>query len=300
MRLIIWPLHGTAVPSRLCAWSVAHGVASAPTTAHLQQRELNLSATLAQGIPESRSDRSPATSAVVAVSATSDESNGNPHRVRLNNAYVNALESAGLVPVVVPPLTSNEGVHAILSRVDGLLLTGGEDVEPSLYGQPRSSKCHESNISRDHTEIALVKAAREMGLPVLAICRGPQLLNVALGGTLIQDIPSEVPNALAHEVREDRAARVHDVSIEPGSRLAKAIGKTQITVNSLHHQSVLDVAPGMRVTARAPDGIVEAIESTDDDWWALAVQWHPEELNDSPEPWDRGIFKAFADRLAAE
>jgi putative glutamine amidotransferase len=258
-----------------------------------------LSSTLAQGIPDTHSIRAPGTSAVVAVSATSDAANGNPHRVRLNNTYVRALESAGLIPLVVPPLVNTESVRAILARVDGLLLTGGEDVEPSLYRQPRSSRCGEPNLERDHTEIALVKAAREMRLPVLAICRGPQLLNVALGGTLIQDIASEVPGALAHNAREDRAARVHDVSIDADSKLADAIGATEITVNSLHHQSVRDVAPGMRVSAVAPDGIVEGIESDSDDWWALGVQWHPEEMNDSPEPWDRGIFKAFADRLAA-
>lgn len=208
-----------------------------------------------------------------------------------------ALESAGIVPLLVPPLSSGADIRAILSRVDGLLLTGGEDVEPSLYGQPRSPRCGPSNAARDHTEIALVRAAREMSLPVLAICRGPQLLNVALGGTLIQDIPSEVPNALGHEAREDRTARVHDVSIDEGSRIADAVGATHITVNSLHHQSVRDVAPGLKVTARAPDGIIEGVESASDEWWAIAVQWHPEEMNDSPEPWDRGIFKAFAERL---
>ena len=255
-----------------------------------------MSSTLAHDIPASRTISSPRTSAVVAVSATSDTASG-PHRVRLNNAYVTALESAGIVPVVVPPLSNNDAVRSILSRVDGLLLTGGEDVEPSIYGQPRSSKCGSSNEARDHTEIALVRTAKEMRLPVLAICRGPQLLNVALGGTLVQDIPSEIPGALGHEAREDRSARVHDVKIDEGSRIAQAVGETDITVNSLHHQSVRDVAPGLKVTAKAPDGIIEGIESASDDWWAIAVQWHPEEMNDSPEPWDRGIFKAFAERL---
>jgi putative glutamine amidotransferase len=255
-----------------------------------------LSSTLAHDIPDSRPIPAPRASAVVAVSATSDFTGG-PHRVRLNNAYVTALESAGIVPVVVPPLSSNDAVGAILSRVDGLLLTGGEDVEPSLYGQPRSAKCGVSNEARDHTEIALVRSARAMRLPVLAICRGPQLLNVALGGTLIQDIPSEVPNSLGHNAREDRSARVHDVNIDEGSRIAAAVGGTRISVNSLHHQSVRDVAPGLKVTATAPDGIIEGLESDTDDWWAIAVQWHPEEMNDSPEPWDRGIFKAFAERL---
>ena len=235
---------------------------------------------------------------VVAVSATSDSQNGNLPRVRLNSAYVSALESAGLVPLIVPPLASEESIRAILSRVDGILLTGGEDVEPSLYGQARSPHCGPSNAARDQTEIALARAAREMRKPLMAICRGPQLLNVALGGTLIQDIPTEVPGALAHEVRDDRSERVHSVTIDPGSRAADAIGATEITVNSLHHQSVRDVAPGLVVTARAPDGVIEAIESDSPEWWALAVQWHPEEMNDSAEPWDRGIFRAFADRLA--
>lgn len=257
-----------------------------------------MSSTVTQRIPQPQSIRAPQNSAVVAVSATSDATDGNPHRVRLNNAYVHALENAGLVPVVVPPLANSESVLAVLSRVDGLLLTGGEDVEPSLYRQDRSPECGESNVARDITEIALVQCAREMKLPVLAICRGPQLLNVALGGTLIQDIPSEVPNALGHNAKADRSARVHPVSIEPDSRLLEAIGETTINVNSLHHQSALEIAPELRVTARAPDGIVECLESASDDWWVLAVQWHPEEMSESPEPWDRGIFRAFADRMS--
>jgi putative glutamine amidotransferase len=98
-------------------------------------------------------------------------------------------------------------------------------------------------------------------------------------------------------VRDTRDARTHDVIIEPDSRIAKAVGATRITVNSLHHQALLEVAPSLRVTARAPDGVIEGVESQSEDWWVIAVQWHPEEMNDSPEPWDRGIFRAFAARL---
>lgn len=235
----------------------------------------------------------------VAVSATSDTKFG-IHRVRLNTAYITALELAGLVPVVVPPLLDASAVRAVIAATDGLVLTGGEDVDPALYGQPRHERLSTVNRPRDETEIALVLAAREARKPVLAICRGPQLLNVALGGTLIQDIASLVPGALAHEPEgghDVRDVRTHEVNIEPGSRAAAAVGETRISVNSLHHQSVLDPAPGLRITARAPDGIIEAVESEDDDWWVLAVQWHPEEMNDSPEPWDRGIFRAFAARL---
>jgi len=259
-----------------------------------------VSSAIAQSLSESRPHRPDASSPAVAVSATSDVRPGNPHRLRLNSTYIISLESAGLIPLVIPPLRSAAAARDIVSRVDGLVLTGGEDVEPSLYGQPRSPECGVSNESRDRTEIALISAAREFRKPVLAICRGPQVLNVALGGTLIQDIPSEVPGALDHDSRDDRAARVHDVDIDAGSRIADALGATKITVNSLHHQSIRDLAPGLRITARAPDGIVEGVESADDDWWVMAVQWHPEEMNDSPEPWDRGLFKAFADRLGRE
>jgi len=123
------------------------------------------------------------------------------------------------------------------------------------------------------------------------------MLNVALGGTLYQDIPAQIAEALGHNSKDARSSRIHPVRIEPGSRIAEAIGATDISVNSLHHQSVRDVAPGLVATAHSPDGVIEGIESTDPDWWAIGVQWHPEEMNDAPEPWDRGIFKAFANKL---
>ena len=259
-----------------------------------------MSSTITQNIPGSRTLDSKSVAPVVAVSATSDTRLGGAHRVRLNSTYVIALESAGLIPVVIPPLASPEQARSILERVDGVLLTGGEDVDPALFGQDQSAMCGAPNRARDETEIALALAARDLGKPLLAICRGPQLLNVAFGGTLIQDIPSEVPGALNHNADDDRGARVHPVSIQPDTLTARSIGATEVSVNSLHHQSVKDVAPGFRITATAPDGIVEAIEWDGDDWWALGVQWHPEEMNDSPEPWDRGLFRAFADKLTGE
>ncbi len=233
----------------------------------------------------------------VAVTATSDTRLGGAHHVRLNTAYITALELAGLVPLVIPPLASPAAARSIMAAADGLVLTGGEDVDPALYGQQPHERLGPVNPLRDKTEIALVLAAREARKPVLAICRGPQVFNVALGGTLIQDIASCVPGALAHD-SDARDARSHEVIIEPGSRIAVAVGGTRISVNSLHHQSILEPAPGLRVTARAPDGIIEGVESESDDWWAIAVQWHPEEMSDSPEPWDRGIFRALAARLA--
>jgi len=257
-----------------------------------------VSSTVAQSVPDSRTQFPIPAAPTVAVSATSDTKFEGTHRVRLNTVYVSSLESAGLVPLVVPPLKNEDAAQAIISRVDGLLLTGGEDVEPALYGQARSPRCGVSNPARDRTEFALIRAAREARKPILAICRGPQVLNAALGGTLYQDIRSEVPGALEHNPEEERSVRVHAVDVDPLSLIAGAVGATTLVVNSFHHQSVREVAPGLRVTARAPDGIIEGLESTTDGWWVMAVQWHPEEMNESPEPWDRGLFRAFADRLA--
>ncbi len=257
-----------------------------------------MSSAVAETFRESRHTPAERAQRTVAVSATADTRLGGVHRVRLNTAYVTSLENAGLVPIVVPPLRSSVAVRAIMEAVDGLLLTGGEDVDPKLYGQSPHEKLGPVNRTRDDTEIALVHAARALRKPILAICRGPQLLNVALGGTLIQDIPACVPDALPHNPEAERGVRTHEVSIEPDSRVANAIGATNVQVNSLHHQSVLEPAAELRVTARAPDGIIEALETRDEDWWVMAVQWHPEEMNDSPEPWDRGLFRAFADQLA--
>jgi len=258
-----------------------------------------LSSALTQKVPASSPGGAGARkSRVVAVSSTADEKPGTPHRVRLNSTYIIALESAGLIPLIVPPLASTTAAREILQKVDGLVLTGGEDVDPTLYGQERHSEGGVPNRPRDATEIALILAAREMAMPLLAICRGPQVLNVALGGTLIQDIGSQVAGAGEHNARDDRAARVHEVELEPGSRIAEAMGAVRLRVNSLHHQSVERIAPGLRITGRAPDGVIEGIESECPEWWAIGVQWHPEEMNDSPEPWDRGLFRAFATALA--
>jgi putative glutamine amidotransferase len=212
---------------------------------------------------------------------------------------VTALEAAGLIPVIIPPLSNPDAANAILDSVSGLVLTGGSDVDPALYGEKRHDKVRSIDAGRDRTEAALIQEARGRGTPVLAICRGIQILNVALGGTLVQDIPSQCDTTIDHDEDRPRDSRTHDISAEPGSLIARAIGTEQCLVNSFHHQAVKDVAEGMRVTARSPDGVIEGMESTNDDWWVLAVQWHPEEMTGSPEPWDRGLFKAFARQLGA-
>lgn len=214
-------------------------------------------------------------------------------RVRLNQAYVDAVRGAGLVPLIVPPLSESE-LAGVVEAVDGVVLTGGEDVDPAEFGEARHPKTQEPHRERDRCEIALARIAREMRIPTLAICRGMQVINVALGGTLIQDIPSEHPSDIRHDRSADRRMRVHDVHVDADSKLARAMGGSDITVNSSHHQAIDRVPAVLRVTARAPDGIIEGAEWTGDDWWMLAVQWHPEELVSDGKEWDRRLFGEFA------
>jgi putative glutamine amidotransferase len=234
-------------------------------------------------------------SSLVAVTGTTEIIRGAP-RVRVNLAYTEALTKVGLLPVVVPPLAAS-AASAILDGVDGLVVTGGEDVAPGRYDEEPHPTV-EAHEGRDESEIALILEARRRGVPTLAICRGIQVVNVAFGGSLVQDIPSQCPNALDHDPKGNRADRVHEVRVEPTSHLAGALGTDCLTTNSFHHQALARVARELRVTARAADGIIEGAESTDRAWWLLAVQWHPEELTNTPEPWDRNLFFAFAHAVA--
>jgi putative glutamine amidotransferase len=234
---------------------------------------------------------------LVAVTATTRMDNGTA-RVRLSVAYLTSLDGAGLTPIVVPPFAPCADRDAILDVVSGLVLTGGEDVEPWRYGAEPHPQLSTVHAGRDATELALLEGARERHLPTLAICRGIQILNVGLGGTLIQDIPSQVPKALVHDSDGPRTERTHTVAISRDSRLAHAIGKTEISVNSYHHQSVDVLAPGLVIVAKAGDGVIEGVETrADNPWWALGIQWHPEDLTGGPEPWDRALFAAFATQV---
>jgi len=230
---------------------------------------------------------------LIAISAPTHE-DAQRVRVRLNLGYARGIERAGGVPVIVPPLERADDAARVLDAVDGLMLTGGADVDPARYGAPRHSTVEHVSAPRDATELALLHAAHARGKPVLAICRGIQLMNVAFGGTLVQDIPSEVPGALPHDQDGDhRGARVHAVRIEPDSILAKALGATHMEVNSLHHQAPKRIPDTLRLTASAPDGIVEGLEWRGSEWWAVGVQWHPEELDGR---WEAGLFAAFVRR----
>jgi putative glutamine amidotransferase len=236
---------------------------------------------------------------LVAVTATTRADDG-VSRVRLSAAYLQALEAAGLTPIIVPPLADRDGAaDAILDVASGLVLTGGEDVDPALFGAARHPQLGTVHADRDATELALIHRAHARRLPVLAICRGIQVLNVALGGTLIQDLPAEQPSAIAHDGDGPRDGRTHTVRLAPASRLARAIGRNEIEVNSFHHQAIRTRARDLVETAVAPDGVVEAVETPpDNSWWVIGIQWHPEDLVRSPESWDRALFAAFASAAA--
>ena len=219
-------------------------------------------------------------------------------RVRVNEAYTSAIVAAGLVPLVLPPIDPSLALSAV-DTVAGLLITGGEDVDPAHFGQAPHPAAGRPHAARDACELALSRVACERRIPTLAICRGAQVLNVALGGTLVQDIPSQRPLAAGHDLSDRRCERVHPASIDAGSRLADIVGATRISVNSSHHQAIDRVADSLRVTACCDDGIVEALEPREPGWWMVAVQWHPEELTETAEDWDRRLFAAFAEAVRA-
>ncbi len=206
--------------------------------------------------------------------------------------YVDSVERAGGMPVILPVLDP-DAVDYLLSAVNGILLTGGGDVAPSRYGAVPTADTHGVDPLRDAFEIRLIQAAIEADMPLLATCRGMQVLNVAMGGSLIQ----HVPHATGQE--HDRVDRWHDavhrVKIEPDSHLAEALGATEVDVNSIHPQAVDQAAPGTRAVAWAEDDTVEAIEVPGSPH-IVAVQWHPELLEDWPE--QQGLFRQLVEHAA--
>ncbi len=230
---------------------------------------------------------------LVAVTATTEIVSDRP-RVRLNEAYTNAIAAAGLIPVILPPISNPDFLLPVLDTVGGLVLTGGEDLDPATFGQSAHPATGAPHAARDSCELALAREAHARKVPTLAICRGAQVMNVALGGTLVQDIPSQQPSSVNHAQSPRRTERVHCADVVLDSLLGRTLGESRISINSSHHQSVDRVADGLRVVARAEDGIIEGLEPIDTDWWMLAVQWHPEELTRTSEDWDRTLFAAFA------
>jgi putative glutamine amidotransferase len=221
----------------------------------------------------------------------------------MGRSYVEELRKVGAVPWVIPLIADDvDTLGEIFSRLDGVFITGGVDVDPSRYGEPKSPLCGVTDPDRDAVEIALLNHALERHLPVLAVCRGIQILNVVKGGTLYQDVTSQVPAALKHDYfptpdRPSRKYLAHDISVRASSRLGHILGDTVVPVNSMHHQAIKELAPGLVPTAYAPDGIIEAIEG-DGDQYLVAVQWHPEELTET-QPGMRRLFTTFTEAAGA-
>ncbi len=216
--------------------------------------------------------------------------------------YVDALTKAGAevrtIDGAMPPADADE----VLRGVHGVLLTGGQDIDPAFYDEDRHPATQDAEPGRDELELGLARRALATSLPVFAICRGIQILNVAAGGSLVQDIPSEVGHMVPHDVREPKDAETHPVRVKPGSKVAEALAAElnehgETLVNSRHHQAIAKVAPGLDVTAVAPDGLPEAIEKEDGPF-CVGVQWHPENFHRSGR--FGGLFDAFVRSAGAQ
>ncbi|MFQ5899245.1 MAG: gamma-glutamyl-gamma-aminobutyrate hydrolase family protein [Candidatus Methylomirabilia bacterium] len=220
----------------------------------------------------------------------------NPERAYVNSAYLEAVQKAGGVPVPLPPQLEEHSLPELASRLDGLLLTGGGDMHPSTFGESRHPTTSEVSPARDQVELWLVRHFLESRRPILAACRGIQVLNVALGGSLYQDLASDPGTTIAHSQTEPRNQPTHGVKAVPGSALSRVLGVEELEVNSMHHQAVKALGRGLLPVAFAPDGIVEGVELDDPDSnrFVLGVQWHPEELF-SWDPAARRLFHGLVD-----
>ncbi len=213
-----------------------------------------------------------------------------------NQTYIRALIAAGTTPLLIPPGLSADALAALCARLDGLLLTGGADIDPARYGEERLPTCGEVEPERDELELTLTQLALARDLPTLGICRGMQTLNVACGGALYQDIATQHADALPHQQTE-RAYLAHSIVVERDSRLHELLGADELRVNSLHHQAVSRPGAGAHVVAWAPDGVAEALELPGQRF-AIAVQYHPEELV-ATDALSRRLFAAFAEACRA-
>lgn len=213
--------------------------------------------------------------------------------VSVMQSYIYAIMQAGGAPVLIPSMIHEDGWDALYAHLDGILFTGGGDIAIERFSGDAHPRVDDVDLERDSVEIQMLNAAAEDGKPFLGICRGAQIMNVALGGTLYTHIQDQLPNSLDHAYPGNRrTVLVHEVKLEEGTRIAEVMGEPILQVNSLHHQGLKDIAPSLKVTGYAPDGLVEAVELPDHPF-GLAVQWHPEWLTDQ-EP-TRNLFRKFVE-----
>ena len=227
---------------------------------------------------------------VAAMSHPAPEGDPPRQEMALGLTYVEAIQRCGGIPVVVPPMAAIESIGTLLDRVDGLCLSGGPDIDPALYGAERNPHLGPTERPLDEFELALFRAADRRDTPMLAICRGAQMVNVGRGGTLHQHLPDVVGESLQH--RQEQAAKevTHPVTVAAHSRLGTIVGGHWLRVNSFHHQAVRDLGAGLVTTATAPDGTVEAFEARDRSF-LVGVQWHAECLVDRDE--QASLFRAL-------
>jgi putative glutamine amidotransferase len=208
---------------------------------------------------------------------------GLPESWVMNQRYSRVVAAAGGLPVMVPLLEDEDTLRALYDRLDGVLIPGGVDLDPSNYGETPLPTCGRLDPARDRVELRFARWAIAEGKPLFGLCRGLQIVNVALGGTLYQDIAAQRSDAIKHDyfptAGYSRDHLAHSVTVSSGSRLDALVGSAPLRVNSMHHQAVKDLAPGLAPTAVAPDGLIEALEATDQSF-VLGVQWHPESLTE--------------------
>lgn len=223
---------------------------------------------------------------------------GVPHSWVMSSRYFEVLMRAGAIPWMVPLLRDDVTLRGIYERLDGVFLAGGVDVDPAAYGEVVQDACGRIDPDRDAVEIQLTRWAIADGKPVLGICRGHQVINVALGGTLYQDM-AELDGSIKHDYFPTqgfpRDHLAHEIRLAPGSRLARLYGEEHPLVNSMHHQGLREIGAGLRVVATSTDGLAEGIESTSEGW-LIGVQWHPESL---PSDGTHALLDAFVAACAA-
>lgn len=238
---------------------------------------------------------------IIGIATMSDHDAAGLHapRFSLNQSYNKAIMAAGGVPLMIPHVEDAESLRELYEMLDGLMLPGGVDIHPRYYDEEPHPKLDPTDDGLDWIEATLLRWALADDMPVFGICRGEQVLNVVMGGTLWQDLPSEYATVFDHRESFKRKIRdylAHDVRIDPDSRLAEIAGATRVWVNTSHHQAIKRVAPGLRATAWSPDDLVEGVESPDH-FFVVAVQWHPEEMIKKHE-WALRLFRAFVDAAA--
>jgi len=220
---------------------------------------------------------------------------GLPPSVVMNQRYYEAVASAGGAPVLIPLLDDDDALRATYDACDGILIPGGVDMDPATYGEAPHEKLGRIDPARDRVELQLTKWAMEDRKPLLGLCRGLQVINVASGGTLFQDIESQLPGSIKHDFFPtygfERDHLSHDVAVAPTSRLRSLVDLDQLPVNSMHHQGVKQLGPGLVACAQAADGLIEAVESGNGHWM-VGVQWHPE-VFDADDPHTRDLFRGF-------